>query len=52
MGRICSPFIAVECSMSCGFTRLYNQPDEEQQKEIMNLERCPDCGAPVRRITF
>ncbi|MDD2474019.1 MULTISPECIES: hypothetical protein [unclassified Methanoculleus] len=52
MGRICSPFIVIECSRQCGFTRIYNEPTEEQNREIDDLKTCPVCGAPVRRRSF
>jgi len=52
MGRICSPFIVLECSRECGFTRIYNEPTEEQEKEIADMKTCPDCGAPIWRRFF
>jgi uncharacterized protein YbbK (DUF523 family) len=52
MGRICSLFIVLECSRSCGFSRIYNQPTEEQMREIEELTTCPECGADVCRAAF
>ncbi|WP_164913684.1 hypothetical protein [Methanoculleus taiwanensis] len=52
MGRICSLFIVLECSESCGFSRIYNQPTEEQMREIDELQSCPRCGAAIRRVAF
>lgn len=52
MGRICSPFVVLECSRQCGFTRIYNEPAGEQSEEIDGMKTCPACGAPVRRRTF
>jgi hypothetical protein len=52
MGRICSPFIVLECSGSCGFSRLYPEPTEEQSGEINELIACPECGSPIRRVLF
>ncbi|MDD5418941.1 MAG: hypothetical protein PHV57_03740 [Methanomicrobiaceae archaeon] len=52
MGKICSPFIVLECARACGFSRVYNRPTEEQQKEITELTACPLCGGPIRRIVF
>ncbi len=52
MGRICSPFVVLECNRSCGFSRIYNQPNEQQIQEIAELEECPRCGAPIRRVAF
>ncbi|WP_317065648.1 hypothetical protein [Methanoculleus caldifontis] len=52
MGRICSPFVVLECSRECGFSRLYNEPTEEQEREIADTKACPACGAPVRRRLF
>ncbi|MBT0733274.1 hypothetical protein KH990_07825 [Methanoculleus bourgensis] len=52
LGRICSPFIVLECSRECGFSRIYNEPTEEQSREIAGMKVCPACGAPVRRRFF
>jgi NAD-dependent SIR2 family protein deacetylase len=52
VGKICRPFIVLECSRECGFSRLYNEPTEEQEKEIADTKACPACGAPVRRRIF
>jgi len=52
MGRICSPFIVLECSRECGFSRIYNEPTEEQIRDITAMTTCPDCCAPVRRRSF
>ncbi|KAF5085043.1 hypothetical protein [Methanoculleus horonobensis] len=52
MGRICSPFVVIECSRQCGFSRLYNEPTEEQEREISDTKTCPGCGASVRRRLF
>jgi hypothetical protein len=52
VGRICSPFVVIECSRQCGFSRMYNEPNEEQSREIADTQTCPACGAPVRRRFF
>lgn len=52
MGRICSPFVVLECSRGCGFSRIYNEPTKEQEREIADTKVCPICGAPVRRKLF
>ncbi|MCE5337449.1 MAG: hypothetical protein LLF90_02025 [Methanomicrobiaceae archaeon] len=52
MGRICSPFVVIECSRQCGFSRIYNEPTEEQSREITDMKVCPACGAPIRRKLF
>ena len=52
MGRICSPFIVIECSRQCGFSWIYNEPTEKQEREISDMKSCPACGAPVQRRLF
>ena len=52
MGRISSPSVVLACSRECGSSRIYNEPTEEQSREITGLNICPACGAPVRRKLF
>ncbi|MHC1626195.1 MAG: hypothetical protein ACXQTG_05890 [Methanoculleaceae archaeon] len=52
MGKICRPFMVVECESGCGYSRIYNDPKREEVDRIGEQGFCPKCGSRLVKKVF